>query len=100
MAGKFEFKKFADINLTDTFFDSLKIDYPEDVNNIGFEKWFAKKASAGSTALVFDDDDGLGAFICLKDENEEIRMVERNLPAAPRKKSVQCFSQKDIVGKG
>lgn len=28
MAGKFSLKKFADINLNDEFFDSLKADYP------------------------------------------------------------------------
>lgn len=28
MAGKFLLKKFADIDLEDSFFDSLKVDYP------------------------------------------------------------------------
>ncbi|MFZ3130174.1 MAG: hypothetical protein WA125_03490 [Desulfosporosinus sp.] len=86
MAGKFELKKFSDVNINDAFFDSLKSDYPEDADNIGFEKWFAKKAAAGSTALVFDDEEGLGAFVCLKDESEVIELVEGNLLAAPRTK--------------
>ena len=86
MAGKFELKKFSDIDIDDPFFDSLKTDYPRDANNIGFENWFVKKAQSGSTTLVFDDELGLGAFICLKDENEVIELVEGNLPAVPRKK--------------
>ena len=80
MAGKFERKRFSEINLDDPFFDSLKADYPKDANNIGFENWFAKKAQTGSTALVFDDDEGLGAFVCLKEENEAIALKEGNLP--------------------
>lgn len=84
MAGKFLFKKFSEIDLNDSFFDSLKEDYPADANNIGFERWFTKKAAVGSTALVFDDDEGLGAFVCLKDENEPISLVEGSLPAFPR----------------
>lgn len=84
MAGKFLFKKFSEIDLDDPFFDSLKEDYPTDANNIGFERWFAKKADAGSTALVFDDDAGLGAFVCLKEENEAIKLTEGTLPALPR----------------
>lgn len=86
MAGKFLFKKFSEIDLSDPFFDSLKEDYPADANNIGFERWFVKKATSGSTALVFDDEEGLGAFVCLKDENEPIELVEGTLPALPRKK--------------
>jgi hypothetical protein len=35
---------------------------------------------------VFADDEGLGAFIYLKDENEPIELVEGNLPAVPRLK--------------
>lgn len=84
MAGKFKFKKFAEIDLTDPFFDSLKEDYPADTSNIGFERWFQKKAEADTTALVFDDEEGLGAFVCLKEENEPIELVEGMLPAMPR----------------
>lgn len=86
MAGKFELKKFTQIDLNDSFFDSLKQDYPADKENIGFEKWFQKKADSGATALVFNDDVGLGAFVCLKDENEPIILTNISLPAAPRKK--------------
>lgn len=86
MPGKFELKKFSAIDLSDSFFDALKDDYPADDKNIGFENWFRKKADAGATALVFNDDEGLGAFVCLKDENEQIELVEGTLPAESRKK--------------
>lgn len=66
MAGKFLVKKFAEINLNDSFLDSLKDDYPATTNNVGFEQWFMKKAASGSSALVFSDEYGLGAFLCLK----------------------------------
>jgi GNAT superfamily N-acetyltransferase len=84
MADKFLLKKFSDIDISDPFFDPLKADYPADANNIGFERWFARKAATGTTALVFDDDEGLGAFVCLKDENEPIELVGEMLPALPR----------------
>lgn len=86
MAGKFNLTKFSNIDLSDPFFDSLKADYPLDENNIGFEAWFNKKSKEGATALVFSDESGLGAFICLKDENESIQLKESTLPAVPRKK--------------
>jgi GNAT superfamily N-acetyltransferase len=95
MAGKFLFKKFSEIDLNDPFFNSLKEDYPADANNIGFEKWFAKKSYSGSTALVFNDDEGLGAFVCLKEENEAINLAEGNLPAIPRIKiSTLCLAER------
>ena len=84
MAGKFAFKKFADINLDDPFFDELKSDYPGNSYSTGFAEWFRKKASANSTALVFNDENGLGAFVYLKDETEPIQLTDQTLPAIPR----------------
>lgn len=84
MAGKFLVNKFSELNINDPFFDSLKSDYPEDGNNIGFTKWFAKKSQTGAKALVFSDKEGLGAFVCLKKENEPIELVEGTLTALPR----------------
>ncbi|HCC35380.1 MAG TPA: hypothetical protein DEQ02_07000 [Ruminococcaceae bacterium] len=80
MAGKFQFAKFSNVDIEDSLFDSLKHDYP------GFEQWFAKKATNDSTALLFKDDDGLGAFVYLKDENEQIELIEGILPAVSRVK--------------
>ena len=62
MAGNFSLKKFSDIDLNDPFFDSLKADYPVGGKVKPFEVWFPEKAQEGRTALVFDDENGLGAF--------------------------------------
>ncbi|SBV91248.1 conserved hypothetical protein [uncultured Eubacteriales bacterium] len=80
MPGKFQFKKFAEIDLDDPFFDTLKSDYPK------FSQWYQNKARSGSTALVFNDEEGLGAFVYLKSEDEPIKLVEFTLPAIRRKK--------------
>ncbi|WP_145956470.1 hypothetical protein [Burkholderia pseudomallei] len=54
-----EYKKFADISLSDPFFDSLKADYIE------FEDWFKRKAD--NQAYVFYSEDGtLDGFLYLK----------------------------------
>ena len=86
MAGKFQLSKFLDLDINDPFFEPLKSDYPEDENNIGFVKWFDKKSREGATALVFNDESGMGAFICLKDENEPLVLQHDVIPAVPRKK--------------
>lgn len=86
MAGKFQLSKFSEIDLNDSFFDPLKNDYPEDAHNIGFVKWFEKKGREGATALVFNDDEGVGAFVYLKDEDEPLTLRDRVLPASPRMK--------------
>lgn len=86
MAGKFRFKKFGDLNLDDPFFDSLKEDYPGSAHSTGFVEWFGRKSEQGSTALVFDDDQGLGAFVYLKEEEEPIHLVGATLPAKNRVK--------------
>ncbi len=84
MAGKFVFKHFSEINLNDRFFDELKSDYPGNEYSTGFLEWFAKKAAEKATALVFMDDDGVGAFIYLKKEEEAIEMAGNILSAKPR----------------
>lgn len=84
MAGKFELRKFSEINLDDSFFDELKRDYPGTASSTGFVKWFDKKSQEGKTALVFSDEAGLGAFICIKPEEEILKLQEKELPAIPR----------------
>ncbi len=86
MAGKFSLKKFGDLDLNDTFFDSLKADYPGTENSTGFVKWFNKKASDGAKALVFKDEIGIGAFVVLKMEEEEIALKGAVLPKKKRVK--------------
>lgn len=80
MAGKFEWYKFSEVNLDDPFFDSLKADYEE------FPVWFKKKSDTGEYALVFHDEQGVGAFVYLKRELEAIQLTDKTLPAIPRVK--------------
>ena len=84
MAGNFSLKKFSDIDLNDPFFDSLKADYPVGGKVKPFEVWFPEKAQEGRTALVFDDENGLGAFVCIKDETENIVLIDSTLPKKTR----------------
>lgn len=86
MAGKFELRKFSNINLNDPFFDSLKSDYPGTANSTGFTQWFNRKAAEGKTALVFDDEQGIGAFVCIKPEVEAIQLENKILPKEQRLK--------------
>jgi len=81
VAGKFEYRLFRDIDLSDPFFDSLKRDYHE------FEtQWFPKGVREGREALVFSDEHGLGAFVAMKSECEEIILQEGACQAVPRLK--------------
>lgn len=80
MSGKFEYKSFADINLNDNFFDSLKLDYP------GFDEWFIRKAKEDRKAFVLEDELGIAAFVASKPENEEIITNRGVLPEMDRLK--------------
>lgn len=84
MAGKFLMKQFADLDIDDVFFDSLKVDYPGTANSTGFIAWFKKKSDEGATALVFEDEEGIGAFVVLKNEKEEIELQKETLPIKNR----------------
>ena len=80
MAGKFEWRKIKDVNVNDTFFDSLKRDYIE------FPGWYQKKSDNNEYALVFDDSQGVGAFVYLKKEAEPIKLIDKTLPSIQRVK--------------
>lgn len=70
--------RFSDCDITDSFFDSLKADYP------GFESWFEKKSKNGTTSFVSRNDNGcIDAFVYVKDEECE---AVGDLPAEPRMK--------------
>ena len=73
-------KPFAEIDLSDKFFDSLRASYP------GFDEWFRRKAAAGETAITYYEDDTLLDFLYLKEEREEMIDVEPPLPAKHRLK--------------
>lgn len=74
-----ELKAFSDINLSDTFFDSLKEDYD------GFSEWFNRKATANEAAYTLTDV-SLEAFLYLKIEENEITDITPPLPAKRRMK--------------
>ena len=71
---------FANINLKDPFFDSLRANYD------GFDDWFNNKASSGAKALVYYNDAALLDFLYLKDENEALPLDGTTLPAKRRLK--------------
>lgn len=73
-------KQFADIELSDSFFDSLRNNY------VGFDDWFNRKAQSGERALVYYDGKQLKDFLYLKEENEEIPLDGKTLPAKRRLK--------------
>lgn len=74
MNEEIELKQFRDIDLNDTFFDSLKEDYP------GFDVWFNKKSQEGKKAYVQYSNNQLQAFLHLKFEDEKVEDVVPNLP--------------------
>lgn len=86
MAGRFLRKKFSEIRLDDPFFDSLKSDYPGTTSSTGFIEWFKKKSADGATALVFEDETGVGAFVVQKNEEEKLELQGSTLPFKKRLK--------------
>ena len=63
---------FSDIDLNDSFFDSLRASYPE------FDEWYNRKAAAGATAYCYYVNDELKDFLYLKIE-------KRNFPTLPQR---------------
>lgn len=80
MADILKWFRFDEIDLYDSFFDSLKNDYSE------FSEWFLRKAKAGEKALMGKDANGITVFLYLKQENEDIVLLDRVIPAEPRLK--------------
>lgn len=78
MAGKFTWTGFAEVDLQDEFFDSLKRDYVE------FSEWFNRKAEQGEKALAFIENSKIYAFIYLKEEEEAIKLQDKTLPIKKR----------------
>lgn len=75
----------GNINLGDTFFDSLKEDYP------GFEKWFNKKAD--EIAYMCKMDNNVAAFLYLKVEGEDENYSNIS-PAFSKKKRLKIGTLK------
>ncbi len=73
LESNLQLERFADINLEDPFFDTLKAGYQE------FSDWFKKKAE--EKAFVMKDEAGfIQGFVYLKEEEEEITDVSPHLP--------------------
>lgn len=92
MLNKFVWCKFSDCDLSDTFFDSLKNDYEE------FPIWFGKKVSEDTKAFIYKDDKGVKAFLYLKEESEEINLLDRILPKENRLKIGTLKLSDDVQG--
>lgn len=76
-----EIKPFSELDIDDTFFDSLKNSYPE------FPQWFNKKRANGESAYVFFDEEGkIIDFLYLKIEKEIMDDVTPVLPIKKRLK--------------
>ena len=73
-------QRFSDIDLNDSFFDSLRASYPE------FNEWYNKKAAAGATAYCYYVDNELKDFLYLKIEEDELSDLTPALPAKKRLK--------------
>ena len=73
-------QRFSDIDLNDSFFDSLRASYPE------FNEWYNKKAAAEATAYCYYVDNELKDFLYLKIEEEELSDLTPALPAKKRLK--------------
>jgi hypothetical protein len=92
MTEKYQSVSFSACDLNNSFFDSLKADY------IGFDQWFHRKATEGAQAYVFSVASSINAFVYLKDENEEIVLIERTIPKEMRVKIGTLKLSDDIQG--
>lgn len=72
-------KEFGEVNLNDSFFDSLRMDYS------GFNKWFIKKAEDKEKAYVLEDN-GIQGFLYLKQEYEDDPSIVPDFPLKRRLK--------------
>lgn len=68
-------QQFSDIDLQETFFDSLRESYPE------FDEWYKKKADAGATAYCYYVNGELKDFLYMKIEEEKLTDITPVLPA-------------------
>ncbi|WP_278380483.1 hypothetical protein [Pseudoalteromonas distincta] len=64
------YQYFSDIDLGDSFFDTLKEDYSE------FSAWFNKKASSGEKAYVLYENGNADGFLYLKNETGCLNELE------------------------
>jgi hypothetical protein len=79
--------KFGAVDLSSSFFDSFREDYP------GFDKWYGRKAN--EDAYVSWDDEGPVAFLFLKVEGLDENYADIS-PAFPRKRRLKIGTLKVV----
>ncbi|WP_339068146.1 hypothetical protein [Fusobacterium animalis] len=84
---------FAECNLNDLFFQSLREDYLE------FDNWFKKKIMNNEEAYIIKNIDSIEGFLYLKKENEEILLKDKTLPAKERIKIGTLKTTETIQGR-
>ena len=91
MLEKLVWKSFSDIDVSDTFFDSLKKDYA------GFNNWFTEKQRKNDKALILENPTGVHAFLYLKKESEMIKTTINVISAKERIK-IGTLKLDDTIG--
>lgn len=83
---------FSDIDLSDSFFDSLKEDYSD------FQSWFSKKSKMEEHAFVVKNNEKLSGFLYVK---EELECCPGIRPPLPKSKILKVGSLKiESTGRG
>lgn len=77
--GEIKELSFREINIDDIFFDSLKENYSE------FNKWFYGKSCKNEKAFILDEN-GIQAFLYLKEEDDVDEHIEPRLPMGKKLK--------------
>jgi rRNA-processing protein FCF1 len=75
-----EYKYLHELDINDSFFDSLKNDY------LGFEEWFAKKQLNEEQAYVTIEDGKIKSFLMVKIEDENEKYTDFLEPFEPAKR--------------
>lgn len=78
-------KSFAEVDLDDSFFDTLKEDY--NFGNNEFVNWYKKKSEQGESAYIFNDGNTLKGFLYLKVEDGD--SYEDITPEMPKRKRLK-----------
>lgn len=84
---------FSEIDINQSFFDSLKKDYP------GFSNWFHKKSMQGRKAFVSEKEGKVVSFLSFKrDEIEEIELENKTLESKKRFKIATLKLSDEVKG--
>ena len=77
-------KSLNEIDVNDSFFDSLRNDYPN------FNNWFLRKRNSNYFAYVTEDENGnLGSFLLLK---EQIKLNPvKTIEEIPKNSHIYCL---------